>query len=873
MKRKSRKSVSAKAPKKRDGKKDTTPLFIELDKSGDDSRLVAFVVQVMDSSGLVFHQPAQLIRAITKKVRESGATLFTAQTVLSLLAEEGGTEDRPKTPEGLPMPDFNENASLVLARRYLIKDAKGNPTEQPWQMLERVAWAIAAAERKYDPRADVDAIARRFYEMMARLEFLPNSPTLMNAGRELGQLSACFVLPVGDSMESIFEAIKHTALIHKSGGGTGFSFSRLRPSNDIVKSTKGVSSGPISFMTVFDAATDTIKQGGTRRGANMGILRVDHPDILEFITCKRDLAKLNNFNLSVAVTDEFMGAVKNDQEFRLINPRTGKPHRRLAARLVFDLIVQHAWSNGEPGLVFLDRINVTNPTPEVGEVEATNPCGEQPLLPYESCNLGSINMSRMVENGEIQWDKLRETAHLAVRFLDDVIDVNKYPLPEIEEQTLGNRKIGLGVMGFAEMLIMLGIAYDSKKGLEKGREVMAFMQKEGHKASCELARTRGSFPNIDKSIFKDAPEGKRPRNATVTTVAPTGTLSILAGTSSGVEPLFALSFSRNVLDGATLVEVNPLFVKEMADRGLNDATLMQKIAETGGIRKLKELPEDLRRVFVTAHDITPEWHVRMQAAFQEFTDNAVSKTVNFPEDASPEQVAETYRLAYDLGCKGITIFRYGSRKPVLSLPENGKNDSPGKKESPSDKLIAQTARYNELRPRERPSKLQGSTELQPIGCGKLYITINSDHFGLCELFTSTGRTGGCPSQSEAISRLVSLALRTGIAVDEITHQLQGIRCHSAVRRNELVKNGTRAVSCPAAIGQTLVAAAKKFEDSPLKTKTKNNPINAGADPDALQTHRLEADWLKRGLCPDCETPIEREGGCLVCRSCGFSKCG
>ncbi len=875
------KPVSAVARHTKGRPKTGTPLFVELGQD-DDERLMAYIIQVMDDSGQDFQQPAQLVRTIMKKVREAGTTLLTAQTVVAMLAAEGKKEERPSAPAGLPKPAFNDNALVVLAKRYLIRDAKGEPSEEPWQMIERVAWAIAAADRKFDPQADVDGLARRFYDMMAHLEFLPNSPTLMNAGRELGQLSACFVLPVADSMESIFEAVKHTALIHKSGGGTGFSFSRLRPSNDIVRSTRGVSSGPISFMTVFDAVTDTIKQGGTRRGANMGLLRVDHPDILDFIVCKQALDKLNNFNLSVAITDEFMTALKSGGDYRLINPRTGKTFKKMSARKVFDLIVQQAWRNGEPGLVFLDRMNAANPTPEVGEIEATNPCGEQPLLPYESCNLGSINLARLVHKGEIHWERLRELVHLAVHFLDNVIDVNRYPLPEIAAQTLGNRKIGLGVMGFAEMLIALGIPYDTKKAVDKGREVMAFVQKEGHKASCELARVRGPFPNIERSIYKNAPENKRPRNATVTTIAPTGTLSLLAGTSSGIEPLFAVAFTRNVLDGTTLTEVNPLFKQAIKERGLGDGELLRAISAAGSVRKAKELPDDLRRVFATAHDITPEWHVRMQAAFQEHVDNAVSKTVNFPEDATPEQVAEAFMLAYELGCKGITIFRYGSREPVLGLQQtdNDEGKQPPVEPRPPRRLIDHPVRYNELSPRARPPKLHGVTELTTIGCGKLYITINRDEVGLYEAFISTGRTGGCPSQSEAISRMVSLALRTGIKVEEIASQLKGIRCHSAVRRNELVKTGARAVSCPAAIGLALEAAVKKPDEGVASPKAKAAPPPppppadaAPGNPDPIHMHRQEAQWLKQGLCPDCHEAIEREGGCLVCRSCGFSKCG
>jgi len=856
--------ASSRAKKRKRKTPATVPLFIEVEASTSEAKLRELVQQVMDKSGLVFKNKQKLTKTVVERIKAAASPTVSAQMIMGMLATAAEELELPTTPDGLPMPAFNANARVVLNKRYLKKDAKGNVAEQPWEMLLRVARTIAKIEKKYDPKTDDEALARRFYEMMARLEFLPNSPTLMNAGRELGQLSACFVLPVGDSMDSIFEAIKHTAIIHKSGGGTGFSFSRLRPTNDIVKSTKGVSSGPISFMTVFDAATDTIKQGGTRRGANMGILRVDHPDILEFITCKKDLNKLNNFNISVAVTDAFMQALKKDEKYDLVNPRTGKTIEQLSAKKVFDLIVQQAWSNGEPGMIFLDRLNAANPTPELGEIEATNPCGEQPLLPYESCNLGSINLARMVTGDKIDWDKIKQTVHLAVHFLDNVIDANKYPLKEIAATTKGNRKIGLGVMGFAELLVHQGIAYDSKQAIDLGKKIMAFIQKESRKASCELAEKRGPFPNIDKSIYRDTPPKKQPRHATVTTIAPTGTLSILAGTSSGVEPIFALSFARRVLDGEELLEVNPLFESVMRKQELYDEKMMREVAANGSIRHLDKIPAAIRKVFATAHDISPEWHVRMQAEFQKFTDNAVSKTVNFPENATPEQVAEVFLQAYDSGCKGVTIFRYGSREAVLNIAE--KPSTP----SPRETLIdQQPVLYNRIHPRKRPRKLTGSTNLITIGCGKLYITVNRDEIGMCEVFTSTGRTGGCPSQSEAISRLVSLALRSGIAVEEITYQLQGIRCHSAIRRNELIKNGDRAVSCPAAIALALRLAAGQQE----KTKPPTSVEAAAATVTMRESVREELHWLDQGLCPDCHTPIEREGGCVVCRSCGFSKCG
>lgn len=840
------------------------PLFIKVDKSTSTQRLRSFIRQVMDDSGLVFHQKNELLDETIKKIRGQKSNTLTAQIVMAHLAIEEHRIDRPLTPDGLPMPEFNANARVVLNKRYLVKNARGQPIEQPWEMLKRVAWSVAKAERKFNDDAAVDKLAKQFHNAMACLDFLPNSPTLMNAGRELEQLSACFVLPIDDSMESIFQAIKHTALIHKSGGGTGFSFSRLRPTNDIVKSTKGVSSGPISFMTVFDAATDTIKQGGTRRGANMGILRVDHPDIYDFITCKQNLNKLNNFNISVAVTDDFMKAVDKDREYSLVNPRTGEKQGKLKARKIHDLIVQQAWAHAEPGMIFIDRINRDNPTPELGEIEATNPCGEQPLLPYESCNLASINLARMIQEKQVDWEKLRKTVRLVVRFLDDVIEINKYPLPEIREKSMGNRKIGLGIMGFAELLIALDVAYDSEQGIQHGKRIMEFIQREAHQASCDLAAERGPFPNIGKSIYRNEPKKKQPRNATVTTIAPTGSLSILAGTSSGIEPIFGISFVRRVLDQTELVEVNPLFEQAAKEEKCFSQKLMRKIAKTGSVRDLADVPERLRKIFATAHDIAPEWHVRMQAAFQEHTDNAVSKTVNFPADATPEQVDQVFRLAHELGCKGITIYRYGTREPVLDLKKKVV-----KPLFQTGKLIDEKSLYNQVRPRRRPQKLRGSTELMLTGCGKLYITVNRDNVGICELFSRVGRTGGCPSQSEAIGRLVSLAIRSGVALDEIIHQLNGIPCHSAIRRNELIKGKQKAVSCPAAISLALTRSAEKL-------KQEITDQSGGDAPDEQQRatiiHQEEAYWLDQGLCPDCHTPIEREGGCAVCRSCGFSKC-
>jgi ribonucleoside-diphosphate reductase alpha chain len=551
------------------------------------------------------------------------------------------------------------NAISVLERRYLLKDESGRIIETPSQMFRRVAKAIASVDSIYDKSANVEAVEEEFYRVMANLEFLPNSPTLMNAGTDIGQLSACFVLPVGDSIEEIFDALKYMALIHKSGGGTGFSFSRLRPRGDIVKSTMGVASGPVSFMKIFDVATEVIKQGGRRRGANMGILRVDHPDIIEFITAKEREGVLTNFNISVGVTDEFMEAVENDEYYSLVNPRNGAVVRRLKARAIFDLIATAAWKTGDPGLIFLDEINRRNPTPHVGVIESTNPCGEVPLLPYESCNLGSINLSRMVKDGEIDWDKLRRTVRTAVHFLDNVIDANNYPIPQIEKATKANRKIGLGVMGFAEMLIKLGIPYDSEEAVATAEKVMSFISDEARKKSVELGEERGSFPNFPGSVWEKMGY-KAMRNATVTSIAPTGTISIIAGTSSGIEPLFAVAFVRNVM-GTQLFEINPVFEQIAKERGFYSTELISKIAKTGSVQGLSEVPPDVRRLFVTALEIAPEWHVRMQAAFQKYTDNAVSKTVNLPHEATIDDVKRIFMMAWKLKCKGITVYRYGSK--------------------------------------------------------------------------------------------------------------------------------------------------------------------------------------------------------------------
>ncbi|MFY9301402.1 MAG: adenosylcobalamin-dependent ribonucleoside-diphosphate reductase [Candidatus Nitrosotenuis sp.] len=565
-------------------------------------------------------------------------------------------------------PELGVNTIQVLQRRYLLRNEKDQIIETPVDLFRRVAKAIALAELNYGSKVDVKKIEGEFFRAMLNLEFLPNTPTLMNAGTRIGQLAACFVVPIEDSLTGIFEAAKWTALIHQTGGGTGFSFSKLRPRGDLVKSIDGKASGPITFMTIFDRTTDVIKQGGKRRGANMGILNVEHPDILDFIQCKSKEGFLSNFNISVAVTDKFMKMVEKNQDYNLINPRTGQVTQRLNARKVFDLIVHSAWKTGDPGLVFIDEINRHNPTPKVGTIEATNPCGEMPLLYWESCNLGSINLAKIIKDKKIDWAKLKRLIQLGVRFLDNVIDVNKYPIQQIEKITKSNRKIGLGVMGFVEALIQLGIPYDSNDAVSLAEQLMKFIEKEGHTASKKLGQERGNFANFEQSIWKTKMHYKNMRNATVTTIAPTGTISIIAGCSSGIEPLFAVSYVRNVMEGTKLYETNRYFEEAAKENGFYSKKLIEEISRSGTIQHIKGIPKEIRRVFVTAHDISPLWHVKMQAAFQKYTDNAVSKTINLSQDAKQKNVRDVYVLAHKLKCKGITVYRYGSKpNQVLSF--------------------------------------------------------------------------------------------------------------------------------------------------------------------------------------------------------------
>lgn len=717
---------------------------------------------------------------------------------------------------------LSKNAMFVLEKRYLKKDSNGNIVETPDELFARVAKSIAAADKIFDSKINVNKTEKAFMQLLTSLWFIPNSPTLMNAGRRLGQLAACFVLPVEDSIESVFETLKHTAMIHKSGGGTGFSFSRLRPEKDVVLSTAGISSGPISFMNVFDVATETVKQGGTRRGANMGVLRVDHPDIEAFIESKNDPGRLNNFNISVVLTRTFMESLEKDSEYDLVNPRTGLVVKRISARQIFDKIVGSAWQTGEPGIIFIDRINENNSTPLLGEIEATNPCGEQPLLPYESCTLGSINLSSMVTGNTVNKKRLKKTVHLAVHFLDNVIEVNKYPLLCIEKISKGTRKIGLGVMGFADMLIKMGIPYDSDEAVLQAEDIMALISQESREASADLAEKRGNFPYYKESAF-DNTSTPYMRNATTTTIAPTGTISIIAGTSSGIEPVFAVAYTRRVLDGKSLPEMHPIFIKKAKAEGFYTKELAEETARTGSVQHIDAVPDHIKKLFRTSHDISPEWHIKMQAAFQKYTDNAVSKTVNFPAEATINDVEKVYRLAYQSGCKGVTIYRDGSR--------SGQAMSIGNKKALSVKIA----------PRPRPERTYGVTERISTGCGSLYVTINSDRKGMCEVFAQMGKTGGCASsQIEAAGRMISLALRSGVKIDAIVKQLIGIRCPSPAWQD-----GKMVLSCPDAIAQVL----KKLTNS-----------------DFVERETMMC------VCPECGGIMSHEEGCIICRSCGFTKC-
>ena len=752
-------------------------------------------------------------------------------------------------PLNLTPPVVNPNAEKVLSKRYYRKDENGRCVEDATGLFWRVASSVAAEEAKYGQSPwKPDALARAFYDMMTDWRFLPNSPTLMNAGSELGQLSACFVLPVGDSIEEIFDAVKFAAMIHKSGGGTGFSFSRLRPKASRVGSTGGVASGPVSFLRIFNTATEQIKQGGTRRGANMGILRVDHPDIVEFIRAKEKEGEFNNFNLSVGLTEAFMQAVERDENYELTDPHTGKVTGSLRAREIFDLLVCRAWQTGDPGIVFLDRINRDNPTPAQGEIESTNPCGEQPLLPYEACNLGSINLACFFVPGHehdedpaaagIDWDGLKQVVHLAVRFLDNVIDASRFPLERIDETVRRNRKIGLGVMGFADLLFQLGIPYDSEAGIALAERIMGFINAEGHAASARLAEERGPFPAYAESVFPQRGEGPY-RNATVTTIAPTGTLSIIGGCSSGVEPLFALCFTRNILDGERLVEVNPYFEAALKEAGLGTPELMEQVVEKGSIQSLDALPAAMRKVFVTAMDIDPVWHLRMQAAFQRHTDNAVSKTVNLPHSATEQDIHDIYWLAYKEGCKGVTVYRDGCKSLQVLATGEGQKKMDGEAPAPAEKPRLGVVR-------KRPEVVQGFTQKIQTGLGAMYLTVNEIDGKPFEVFATIGKSGrSITAKAEAIGRLVSLALRSGVEVRDIVAQIKGIGGEHPVFRGKGLL-----LSIPDAIAWVLERRYLKDE-------------HLGSGVADIEEHR----------CPECDEPLVFQEGCLICPACGFSRCG
>jgi len=854
------------------------------------------------------------------------------------------------------LKNFSENAVTVLKKRYLAKNADGSIIENISGMFERVAENISEADYNYkSSKENVAKLKHDFYDEMSNLRFLPNSPTLMNAGRPLQQLSACFVLPIEDSMSSIFETLKNTALIHQSGGGTGFSFSRLRPKNDVVHSTKGVSSGPVSFMQVFNAATEAVKQGGTRRGANMGILNIDHPDIIDFITSKKDTSKLNNFNISVAITEDFINKALKNEEYPLINPRSKEIVKYLNAKEVLNTIIELAWKSGEPGIIFIDRINKFNPVPSAGPIESTNPCGEQPLIPYESCNLGSINIGKFIKkhplninigglktmdwaqtkvgeahpsndyyanfiDGLIDWESLRKTIHIATHFLDNVIDKNNYPLDKIKETTLSNRKIGLGLMGYADTLIKLDIPYNSNIALQTAEKIMKFINSESKEKSQELGEIRGSFPNFENSIWKTNGY-KAMRNATTTTIAPTGTISIIGGASSGIEPLFALSYERHVLDNQSLIEIDKNLKDKFEELGIFSDELINFIAKEGKFDKntyqnwkhynplplkinpeIKSLYEKngekleeyqifeyLNSVFITSHDILPKWHVLTQSAFQKYTDNAVSKTVNFPHNATKEDIEEVYMQAYKLNLKGITVYRDGSREQVLTTPksqerktqnensivnnnDNADNNSAG---------LDNSSRCMPIEPRKRPDIIHGVTIKTVTGCGPLYVTVNKDENGApFEIFNSIGKSGGCAqSQTESIGRMVSMALRSGIDAEEIISQLKGIRCNQPYGFGENI-----IYSCADAIGKALEKSLKEMthmkkqncRDNALNINfiNKNNGNNRNHNNDKSNINASELNAQFRGACPSCGgSNLKHAEGCTVCLDCGYSDCG
>ncbi|MBL8996194.1 MAG: vitamin B12-dependent ribonucleotide reductase [Gemmatimonadetes bacterium] len=827
----------------------------------------------------------------------------------------------PSTPATL-----SQNARTVLEKRYLVKDKTGKSVETPEDMFWRVATTVAEADRRYGAtEKQVEQVANQFYELMTQRRFEPNSPTLMNAGRPLGQLSACFVLPVEDALSNghsgIYDTLRSMALIHQSGGGTGFSFSRLRARGSMVRSTTGVASGPISFMQLYDASTDAVKQGGTRRGANMGILRVDHPDVMEFITCKEDLTKITNFNISVAVTTKFMEALAANAMYDLVDPISKKTVGQLDARMVWDKMIEGAWRTGEPGVFFIDEANKYNPVPHLGAYEATNPCGEQPLLAYDVCNLGSINVGYYVVDGKMDWKSFAKDIHLSTKMLDNIIDANKYPLPEIDALAKRIRRIGLGVMGFADALIRLGIKYDSPEGVAFGKQVMEFLDVEAKKESARLAEERGAFPEWAQSIFgpdatcaRDA-NGKRIRpemklrNCNVTTVAPTGTISIIAGCSSGLEPLFAVAFMRNQA-GVMMPDVNEDFVAIAKKERWYSEALMERIAKTGSVQH-PEIPKKWQDVFATANNISPEWHIRMQAAFQKHTDSAISKTTNFAHTATKDDVRAIYELAYQMKCKGVTVYRDGSRDgQVLSTGATAdaaaKRD--GTKEDPSlkrelaelkgqlaeitsdndrlKKLLfdAEAENLQRRQKRSRPDVLRSTAIRKETPLGTMFVHITEDDKGTpFEVFINLGKAGGSAmADAEAMGRLISLALRSGISIQQVHRQLRGISSDRAVGLGP-----NKVLSVPDAIGlaledwmrtkqgvqQELLTTAETLAspDAPQLQKQPEPVVSQGGA--LMQFEAMSGGDAFIGTCPDCGSQLEFAEGCVKCHVCGFSECG
>jgi ribonucleoside-diphosphate reductase alpha chain len=832
----------------------------------------------------------------------------------------------PVNPPATPAT-LSQNARTVLEKRYLVKDKSGKAVETPEDMFWRVATTVAEADRRYGATdKQVEAVANQFYELMTQRRFEPNSPTLMNAGRPLGQLSACFVLPVDDALSNghsgIYDTLRSMALIHQSGGGTGFSFSRIRAKGSMVRSTTGVASGPISFMQLYDASTDAVKQGGTRRGANMGILRVDHPDVMDFITCKEDLTKITNFNISVAVTTKFMDALEANGMYDLIDPISKQTVGQLDAREVWDKMIEGAWRTGEPGVFFIDEANRYNPVPHLGAYEATNPCGEQPLLAYDVCNLGSINVGYYVANGKMDWKSFAKDIHLSTRMLDNIIDANKFPLPEIDALAKRIRRIGLGVMGFADALIRLGIKYDSPEGVAFGKKVMEFLDVEGKKESARLAEERGAFPEWAQSIFgPDATcardeNGKRIRpmqklrNCNVTTVAPTGTISIIAGCSSGLEPLFAVAFLRNQA-GVMMPDVNEDFVAIAKREGWYSEALMERIAKTGSVQH-PEVPKKWQDVFATANNISPEWHIEMQAAFQEHCDSAISKTTNFSHTATKADVRAIYELAYKMRCKGVTVYRDGSRDgQVLSTGATAdaaaKRDGAAKVDptlkrelaelkgqlaelgSENDRLKkllfdSEAETLQRRQKRSRPDILRSTAIRKETPLGVMFVHITEDDKQQpFEVFINLGKAGGSAmADAEAMGRMISLALRSGISIQQVHRQLRGISSDRAVGLGP-----NKVLSVPDAIGlaledwmrtkqgvqQELLTTAETLAspDAPQATKQPEPVVSQGGA--LMQFEAMSGGDAFIGTCPDCGSQLEFAEGCVKCHVCGFSECG